>query len=343
MIIKTLVIAVLLGVISAIHLTYTGDQSGFHILHQQLFYIPLVLASFWFGRWPGLFVAVIISVIYGPKMIFQHSMEEMHMLVYAQVSLYFFVAFAMGWLSDSQRKQQSQLLVSERITALGKAASTLSFEIRDIVGGLERIHRVSGGFKKDSANDEFLSEVYRLQRLIEALGRFAPSLDHLALSTDLNNILQHSFSKFRQEAFRKGVKLVVETDEESCPSMIPQESITRIYDSLVSNAIDFSGRGDSIVLHSERGAENCVLEVSDSGVGVSSENESKLFTVFFTTKSDGYGISLSSGRKQLRNIGGDLVYEAGKNGGATFKMIVPRENQEESIEDFTDHSLIETN
>jgi len=343
MIIKTLVITVVLVAISTVHLSYTGDQSGFHILHQQLFYIPLVLTSFWFGKWAGLLVAVLIGAIYGPKMIFQHGMEEMHLLVYAQISLYFFVAFAMGWLSDRQRKQQSQLLVSERITALGKAASTLSFEIRDIVGGLEKIHRVSGGFEKDSANDEFLSELFRLQRLIEALGRFAPSLDHLALSTDLNNILQHSFSKFRQEAFRKGLKLVLEVDEKNCPSMIPQESITRIYDSLVSNAIDFSMRGDSILLRSARGAENCVLEVRDSGLGVSSENKSKLFTVFFTTKSDGYGISLSSGRKQLRNLGGDLVYEAGKNGGATFKMIVPRENQEESIEDFTDHSLIETN
>ncbi len=343
MIIKTLVIIVSLGAISAIHLGFTGGQNGFHILHQQLFYIPLVLTSFWFGRWPGLLVAVIISTIYGPKMISQHSMEEMHMLVYAQIALYFFVAFAMGWLSDRQRKQQSELLVSERITALGKAASALSFEIRDIVGGLEKIHRISGGLKNDSANDEFLSEVVRLQRLIEALGRFAPSLDHLALSTDLNNILQHSFSKFRQEAFRKGVKLVLEADEETCPSMILQESITRIYDSLVSNAIDFSGRGDSILLRSVRGAENCILEVRDSGVGVSSEHESKLFTVFFTTKSDGYGISLSSGRKQLRSVGGDLAYEAGKHGGAIFRMIVPRENKEESIEDFTDHSLIEIN
>ncbi len=337
---KIVLIVILVAVISAIHLGYTGIQPGFHLLHQQLFFIPLVLTSFWFGTIPGLLVAVVVSVLYGPAMILRHSQEEMHLLVYAQVSLYLFVAFMMGWLSDRQRKQQEQLLKGERITAMGKAASTLSFEVLDIIKGIEGIYRLSGGLKDTSSNEDFLSEVFRLRRLVEALGRFAPSLDHLSLSTDLNNILQHSYTKFREEAAQKGIKIILKVDEDGCPSMLAQEGITRVYDSLVSNAIDFSHRGKSIILQSIRGGQECVLKVIDSGTGVSKEHERKLFSVFFTTKPDGYGLSLSSSRKAMRNLGGDLIYEAGKNKGAIFSVSVPRENVDETIEDFATDKVL---
>jgi len=331
---KIILIVALVAVLSAIHLSYNGTQPGFHLLHQQLFFIPIVLTSFWFGTVPGLLVAIIVSVLYGPAMILRHSTQEMHLLVYAQISLYLFVAFMMGWLSDRQRRQQEQLLKGERITAMGKAASTLSFEILDIIKDAEGIYRLSGGLKDSSGNDDFLSEVSRLRRLVEALGRFAPSLDHLSLSTDLNDILRHSFSKFQDEAGRKGIKLILREDKDGCPSMLAQEEITRVYDCLVSNAIDFSQRGKAVILQSVRGGQECMLKVIDSGTGVSKEHESKLFSVFFTTKPDGYGLSLSSGRKAMRSLGGDLTYEAGKNRGAIFTVTVPREKSDESIEDF---------
>ncbi len=340
--IKSFLIIILVVAISIIHLLYTGSNTSFHALHQQLFIIPLVLASYWFGVNAGLLTAVIISAFYGPAMIFRHHQEGIDLVVFTQIAMYLFIAFIMGWLSDRQRRQQHQLLKNERISTLGKAASALSFEVQDIVKGIEKIHRQSGGLKTISANDDFLAEIDRLKRLLGVLGQFTPSLDHLGLSTDLNGILQYSCSKFREEAARKRVKFVVEQDETGCPSMVSPESISRILDSLVSNALDFSEQGQVITLRSIRGGKACTLEVADSGLGVAKENEEKLFTTFFTTKPDGYGLSLSSGRKVLRDLGGDLVYEAGKNGGAIFRMIIPREAQDKGIEDFAKDSLAES-
>lgn len=69
MILKIVFIVLLIGSISAVHLAYTGSNIGFHLFHQQLFYIPLVIASFWFGARIGLATAVTVSVLYGPAMI----------------------------------------------------------------------------------------------------------------------------------------------------------------------------------------------------------------------------------------------------------------------------------
>lgn len=337
---KISLIVVLVGFIAAVHLLYTGSNPAFHVLHQQLFFIPLVLASFWFGKWAGLFAAVIISVLYAPAMFLMHHMEGNHLVVFTQVSLYLFVAYMMGWLSDRQRLQQEQLLKDERISTLGKAASTLSFEVRDIVNGIDVIHKKSGGLIDESANDDFLLEINRLKRLLDALGQFAPlPEEHITLSNDLNDILRYSYSEYLDEAARRKVKLVLAPDRSGCPSTVPPEPISRILNSLVSNAIEFSKPGQSVVLRSTRRGKACELEVADSGPAVAKENENKLFTTFFTTKRDGYGLSLSSGRKVLRDLGGDLVYEKREEGGAIFRMIVPREHQEKSIENFAADSL----
>lgn len=340
MIVKAGIIAALIGIISTVHILYHGSEPGFHVLHQQLFFIPLILASFWFGLRSGVTLATVISLLYGLPMIFRNHHGSGHLVVMTQIFLYFFVAMLIGWLSDRERKQQGRLFQNERTTALGKAASALSFEVQDIVREIEGIHQQSrGGDSSNPENDTMLTEINRLKRLLEALGQFSTPLGGLTLSHDLNELILQRLPNYQQSAISKGVKIVVDLDQDGCPSMVTTESIPRVIDSLVDNAIDFSERGQSIFLRSKRGGDFCVFEVIDSGPDVSKENEAKLFSVFFTTKPDGYGLSLSSGRKALRDLGGDLVYTSNEKGGAIFQMKIPRESPEENLQDYVRSAL----
>ena len=324
MILKTLFIVLLIGSISAIHLLYTGSSMSFHVLHQQLFYIPLVMTSFWFGIRAGLVTAVAVSFLYGPAMILRHHEAGMHLTVVTQIALYLVVTFLIGLLSDRHRRQQQELLKNERITALGKAASTLGFEIGDIVRSVESIYNKAGGLKAPEADTDFQSEMRRLQTMVDGLGHFTPTPDRFPASTDLNDVLRHIHKKYREKAAGKGVKITVQPYERGCPSTVPVESLSRIYDALVENALDFSPYGQTVILRSNGNDREWILEVADEGPGVAKENEEQLFTAFFTTRPDGYGLSLSSGRKLLRDLGGDLAYRRGESGGAILSIHVPR-------------------
>ncbi len=339
MFLKAFVLTLLIVSISAVHVMYHGSQLGFHILHQQLFFIPLILASFWFGLRVGFILATVISLVYGLPMVFRNHEASGHLIVITQSCLYFFVALLIGWLSDRQRKQQRKLFKNERASALGKAASSLSFEVQNIVRRIEIIHQQAKGSNGGSIDDEMQIEIDRLKRLLEGLAKFSIPLGNLTLSHDLNDLVQQRLATYNQSAAAKGVKIVVDLDQGGCPSMVTTESIPRVIDSLVDNALDFSERGQSIILRSKRGAEFCTFEVADSGPGVSKENEAKLFSAFFTTKPDGYGLSLSSGRKALRDLGGDLLYQSNESGGAIFRIEIPRESPEENIHDYVISSL----
>lgn len=331
MILKAVTIALLVGSISAVHVLYHGSDPGFHILHQQLFFIPLILTSFWFGLRPGFLLAAVISLLYGLPMVFRDHEASGHLIIFTQSGLYFLVALLIGWLSDREREHQIMLFKNERAAALGKAASAVSLEVQNIVSHIESIHQQATVSESGSTKDDMLAEIDRLKRLLEALAKFSKPLGDLGDATlphDLNELLQQRLPEYNQNAATKGIKVVVDLEEGGCPSMIMAEAIPRVIDSLVENAIDFSEKGQSIVLRSRRRADFCIFEVSDSGPGVSKENETKLFSVFFTTKTDGYGLSLSSGKKALVDIGGDLLYEPNENGGAVFKMRIPRERPE---------------
>ncbi len=338
MIVKKTTLSLLIGFITAIHVLYHGSEPGFHVLHQQLFFIPLILSSFWFGLRTGTVIATIISLLYGFPMVFVNHEAGGHLIVITQICLYFFVALLIGWLTDRQRKQQSKLFQNARSTALGKAASALSFEVQDIVRQIESIQHVRAE-ESSSENDEMIYEIDRLKRLLEALNKFSKPLGKLTLSHNLNELILERLPTYHQSAASKGIKIVPDLDKNGCPSMVTTESIPNIIDALVDNAIDFSERGRAIFLRSKRQGDFCIFEVEDFGSGVSKEHEDKLFTAFFTTKTDGYGLSLSSGRKTLRNLGGDLSYRSKENTGAIFRMKIPRENSEENIQEYTKSAL----
>jgi signal transduction histidine kinase len=321
---KFLSIVVLIGLISAVHLLYSGSHLGLHVLHQQLYYIPLVLASFWFGIRTGLTTAIVVSLLYGPTMLLRQHEPSMHLTVLTQIALYLVVALLIGWLSDRHRRQERELLQNERVTALGKAASNLGLEIGDIVRGLESIYRQAGGLKESSVDASFQNEFQRLKEMAEVLRHYTAVTDRLPSSTDLNDVLRHVLGKYRKRAEAKGVKMTVKSSERGSPSTAPVESISRVYERLVENAIEFSLDGQTINLRSGGDEKEYILEVADEGPGVAKEHEKKLFTAFFTTRADGYGLSLASGRKLLRDLGGELTYRRGENGGAVFSIHVPR-------------------
>jgi C4-dicarboxylate-specific signal transduction histidine kinase len=71
------------------------------------------------------------------------------------------------------------------------------------------------------------------------------------------------------------------------------------------------------------------LEVTDSGPGVRTEDESKLFQPFFTTKpvGEGTGLGLSVSRRIIESYGGTIGYRRDEAGGAVFYFDLPRVQQ----------------
>ena len=96
---------------------------------------------------------------------------------------------------------------------------------------------------------------------------------------------------------------------------------------LISNsfdALDGSHEKREILIRTSlKDAGTIMVEVKDSGCGIPAQNIPKLFTHFFTSKSDGLGMGLSISRSIIESHGGRLDVKNNPERGATFYFTIP--------------------
>lgn len=334
--IKSLTLVIMIIAISVFHLNTGPSQYALHIFHSELFFVPIILASLWFGLAVGLGTALLVCLIYAP--LFLHGGDHGHgvqySVLFAQLFMYLCISALIGWLNDRHRAQQKRISEGERLTALSKAAATLSFELKFAITGIGNILKKVPEIKNTQQEQLLKGELDNLNRIVEVLTSFVPTQQQVPISEDLNQLIDTCKIKFSAAAREKGVQLVAQKDPTGCPSMIVSESIARVLDNLVENAIEASPSGSSIQIRSLRGNTSCLIEVQDEGTGVTQENRRKLFTPFFTTKRKGSGLALAAGRKVLRDHGGDLIYLPVTPHGSIFRMQVPRETETHNLDEY---------
>jgi len=318
-------VTALVVLITVLHYSTIHGHLALHILHRELYFVPILLASFWFGLKFGFATALIVSLVYAPHVFVYDDPHSMLLTVVSQILVFNLVAVILGWLADRQRRQQKEILEAENLTLLGQAAVAIGYEMKDIVGVLRQMIQQEKGLHCTAFDRDFIQEMGRLENLVDTLSSFASPERIEMLSTDLNNILSERIEHHQDRARKSEVKLEAHLDEWGCPTLINTEMIGRVLDNLIENAIEASDRGQTVIVRSYRSGLACRVEVQDQGPGISPEHLPKMFVPFFTTKENGTGLGLAACKKIMRDLGGDIQVKSKWGQGATFTLIVPRD------------------
>ena len=135
---------------------------------------------------------------------------------------------------------------------------------------------------------------------------------------------------FQPELEKSNIKLVL---AEVVPAQIRVDppQLKQVLINLVQNAADSVGRNGTVTLRAQRdekfingrSIDAVILEVSDTGKGISPEAEKRLFDPFFTTKDYGTGLGLPIAARIVEKHGGALQYRNLAQGGAAFGIVLP--------------------
>ncbi|HEX7652529.1 MAG TPA: ATP-binding protein, partial [Verrucomicrobiae bacterium] len=112
---------------------------------------------------------------------------------------------------------------------------------------------------------------------------------------------------------------------------VDRQQIKQVLINLIQNAADSIGRDGRIMLAARRAEkylhdrrlDAVILEVQDTGKGISAEAEKRLFDPFFSTKDTGTGLGLPIAARIVDKHGGALQYQNRAEGGACFGIILP--------------------
>ena len=148
--------------------------------------------------------------------------------------------------------------------------------------------------------------------------------------TDITTIAQESLDTMRPYAIQKDVDIYLNT-KESIIMQADTKEIEIILNNLISNAIKYNKQGGRADIFIEREEKKVKIIVSDTGIGMTEEEKSKLFQDFVRIKNPktknitGSGLGLSIVKKVVEMYHGDIEVQSIPDQGSTFTVILPTE------------------
>ena len=150
---------------------------------------------------------------------------------------------------------------------------------------------------------------------------------------DIIHYLQYLTESFYSMANEKKIRLTFYPEVRSLIMDYDETKIQHIIYNLLSNAIKFTPEGGKVILHAKMLVENqkewLQLKVSDTGMGISEENLSKIFDRFYqgdsssTRREAGTGIGLALTKELVEVMGGKIVVESKPDVGTDFLILLP--------------------
>jgi len=203
-----------------------------------------------------------------------------------------------------------------------------TFVIHDLKNFVSMLSLVVQNMEKNFSNPAFQKDAMAsISNIVEKMERMMMRL--LALSaapipcrtrTDLNELLRRLMGDMKDT-----IRSRVVTDYRDLPNIwIDPEQMMTVIRNLVRNADEATNNGGEIHLATEAKDGNVLVSVSDNGCGIPREYmEEGLFTLFSTTKSDGFGIGLYQAKRIVESHGGRIEAESEIGRGSTFRIRLP--------------------
>ncbi|MCF6245721.1 MAG: ATP-binding protein [Desulfobacula sp.] len=308
-------------VIAVFHLAVSTSQMVGHMIHRELFFIPIVLSCFWFGLKPGLISTIIISAIYASKAIIGSGTGLLLVPTLFQIFTFLLVAIILGSLADHNEKFHEDNIRKKELAALGNAALNLGTEIQDVLTALKKAYIQ---IKNDSPGKDEIEEGFnRLDNLVTILTSFVEKDHRQKINFNINSLIEDQILKFKEKIDAADISIVTQLDDKGCPSKVFEKSIIKLISDLLNNAIEASPNGGKIWIETSHRPTYNVLEIKDEGTGIKPEHLKKIFRPFFTTKQGSHGLSLASNYKFIQSCGGNMNVSSIIGKGACFKVKIP--------------------
>ena len=219
---------------------------------------------------------------------------------------------------------------NEKLSAMGELASGVAHEIRNPINAIGMIaQRLNKEFTTTHNQNEYLDitqllrgEVNRINKIITQFLSYAKPIDVNLRPVDIKSYLSEVYKLFEDQAKQKSTNFVLKGTE-SITINLDADLIKQSLMNILQNAFDASKKDGEVTIKYFRISNNLIIEISDNGIGISTEQQKKIFDLYFTTKKDGNGLGLSISQKIISQHNGSISVTSKVNSGTTFKIILP--------------------
>lgn len=223
---------------------------------------------------------------------------------------------------------QQELIQSQTLAALGGFASGIAHEIRNPLANISAsaqycINKFDLASKIKSYLRIIIRNSNKANKIIKDLLDFARPSEFVFKQENILRSLNRACDLTKAKRFNNNIRLYKRCSRVLPKILIDAKRMEQVFLNIIINSIDSMSKGGrlSITAYSEK--EYVVINISDTGKGISTQDISKIFNPFFTKKPNGVGLGLSVTHRIIKSHKGIIEVESEYRKGTEIIIRLP--------------------
>jgi len=233
---------------------------------------------------------------------------------------------------------EQQLIQYEKLSAMGQLAASVAHELGNPLSVIystiqyvsDRLNKEPGWNNKEL--DVVLENIKRMDGLLRRLKHFTRPEKLRFSSVNINSCLSRVLVLIAREIRQRGISYRKNFANNLSAVWGDSRQLSQVFFNICKNALEAMPSCGVISIKTRTtnqsempilGSRGVVVEVSDTGEGISQQDISLIFEPFFTTKKNGSGLGLFLSRRIIEEHRGVIKVESWQGKGTTFKIFLP--------------------
>ncbi len=227
-----------------------------------------------------------------------------------------------------RRAMEDQLRRTERFVALGRLAGGLAHELRNPLGITRAAaqllqHELGDTGKASEYTRVIQSEIDRVDRLVEQLLAYARPRPLQRAPVSITTLVEETSGLARVYARQQGVTLTTRVGDDLPAIMGDGDLLHQAVVNVLLNGIQATPSGGEVSLTVQVAQSVVLLQICDTGQGITPDILPQIFDPFFTTRDDGTGLGLSIVQQIVHDHGGMIDVQSEPGQGTQVVLRLP--------------------
>lgn len=225
---------------------------------------------------------------------------------------------------------EEQLLQAEKLSSIGLLAAGIAHEVNTPITGISSYTQML--LKETPSTDQrkpilekIEKQTFRAAEIVNRLLNFARLNGSEFKDLDVNQLIRESLSLLDHQMRRNNIKLEACLDGSVPPIYGNAGKLQQVFVNLFLNARDAMPAGGELKVQTSMNDSMVIVDIQDTGVGISEENIKQIYDPFFTTKSTGAGTGLGLAVTYgiIQDHGGRIFVDSAPGKGTHFRLKLP--------------------
>ena len=224
---------------------------------------------------------------------------------------------------------QEQFRRNQRLTAMGEMAANLAHQLRTPLStALIYANHLGSDALTSSERQKFaaktIERLLHLEQLTKDMLRFVKGESNQLEAVEITSLIAELQQVIEPQVKQKKLQLNMSDCCGSEKIMTDRPALFGALMNLLENAVQATPTGGVISLSASLEKGRVILSVHDTGPGIDSSLQERLFEPFFTTRSEGTGLGLAIARSVVQSMGGSIQIHSMPGTGTEFIVHLPR-------------------